>query len=152
MHPGSFADTKSRNEVWSAVETWSSYIRSGDVGQYRDCYSDRLTRFYNHTNVSSDEAEQMILGQMKKYSIRELTVSNPSFQDVGEGSLQVDYDKEYRFSGAGVRVNQGKVKASQVLKRAEAGTWKITAEFDREICWSTQMRDPARQSPPGTCP
>jgi hypothetical protein len=142
---------KSRQEIWRTVQIWNSSILSGDVGLYKGCYADRLTRFYGHANVPIDEAVQMMIGEVQKYPIRELAVSNPSFQPVGDGGVQLDFDKEYRFSGSRVPLNQGKVKASLRFTRVDNGAWKITAEFDREICWSTLMRNPFMQSPPGTC-
>ena len=120
--------------------------------QFRERYADRLARFYNHADVPIADVVQMMLGEVQKYPIREFTLSDPSFQLVGRGGVQLDYDKEYRFSGPGVRLNQGKVKATLRFADTETGTWKITAEFDREICWSTLMRDPFMQSPPGTYP
>jgi hypothetical protein len=152
VHRGSVLDEQSREEVWKAVQTWIAHLRSGDVGGYRDSYADRLTQYYNHENVPSGNAVAMVVDQIQQYSKREVTVSNPTFEIVDEESVQVDFEKDYRFSGVGVRVNQGKVKSSLRLNRKAPGTWKITAEFDREICWSTQMRDPAMQVPPGTCP
>jgi hypothetical protein len=151
QRPVSEVGAKSRQEIWRTVQIWNSSILSGDVGLYKGCYADRLTRFYGHVNVPIDEAVQMMSGEVQKYPIRELAVSNPSFQPFGDGGVQLDYDKEYRFSGSTVRLNQGKVKASLRFTQVDDGAWKITAEFDREICWSTLMRNPFMQSPPGTC-
>ena len=148
--PVSDVGAKSREEVWRAIQDWNSSVLAGDVRRYRESYADRLTRFYGHADAPVEEAVQMMADEIRKYPVRELTVSNPSFQLASDG-VQVDYDKAYRFSGSGVRLNQGEVKATLRLTQTEAGTWKITAEFDREICWSTQMRDPAMQSPPGSC-
>ncbi|MCU1325220.1 MAG: hypothetical protein JWN34_590 [Bryobacterales bacterium] len=70
---------------------------------------------------------------------------------VGDDEVHMDYDKEYRFSGTGGPPNRGKVRASLRLRQNRAGSWMITADFDRKICWSSQMRDPLMQSPPGGC-
>ncbi len=147
---GSEVGTKSREDIWKALQNWKSSILLRDVGRYRESYAGRLTRFYGHADVPIAEVVQMMVDEIKEYPTRELTLSNPSFQRVNEG-VQVEYDKAFRFSGPGVKLNQGEVKATQRLRQTDAGTWIITAEFDREICWSTRMRDPLMQSPPGTC-
>ena len=146
------ADERFREEIWSAVQTWNSSIMVGDIGRFKGSYDNSLTRFYGQTNVSVDSAVKMITAEIKKYQVREVAISNPSFQRVGEDGVQVDYDKEYRFAGEGVQVNQGKVRASLRLRRTETSEWRITAEFDRETCRSTLMRDSALRSPPGMCP
>jgi hypothetical protein len=142
---------ESREGTWRAVQTWASSIRSGDSGLYRGFYADRLSRFYGHADVPADEPLQLMINEVQKYPTRELAVSNPSFQPIDKDVVQIDFDKSYRFSGPGVRLNQGHVKSSLRFTWSAVGTWKITAEFDRKICWSTLMRDPIMQSPPGTC-
>lgn len=151
LHAVSQVSAESRQEILRTVQVWNSSILSGNIGLYKGCYASRLTRFYGHANVPIDEAVQMLIAEVQKYPIRELVVSNPTFHQVVDGGIQLDYDKEYRFSGSRVRLNQGKVRASLRFTRVDDGTWKIAAEFDREICWSTLMRNPFMQSPPGTC-
>jgi hypothetical protein len=141
-----------REDIWRSVNAWNSSIQSGDVDAYRGFYAAQLTRFYRQANAPIDEVVHAMMDEVQKYPSRKLDVSNPSFQLVGERVVQLDYDKTYRFSGSKFRLNQGKVKASLRFAPTDSGVWKITAEFDREICWSTLMRDPHMQSPPGTCP
>jgi hypothetical protein len=148
--PPFIVDSKISSELWSEVQSWVAAARSGDLERYRNLYSDWLTRYYNRTNVTADEVIRTI-SKGQGYTEREITASNPSFQALDNQDIQVDYDKVYRFSGQNMRLNQGKVKATLRFRRSATG-WKITSEFDRETCWSTLMKDPFLQSPPGTCP
>jgi hypothetical protein len=143
------ADSEITSELWSEVQRWIASNRQGDLERYRTFYGDWLDRYYDRTNVPVDEVIR-IVGKGLGYTAREITASNPSFRALGNQDIQVDYDKAYRFSGPNLRLNQGKVKATLRFRRTGTG-WKITSEFDRETCWSTLMRDPFLQSPPGTC-
>ena len=149
---GTIVKVEDRDEIWRLVQAWSSSFQSGDVERFKDFYSEHITRFYNHANVPAAEAVQNWLTLGHKYSTRTISISNPVFRKIGEHEVEVNYDKEYYFAGSGVPLNQGKVQATLRLTDRGNGGWKITSEFDREICWSTLMHDPFMRTPPGTCP
>ncbi len=145
-------EATSHDELVHTLQSWVSSIRLGDHEAYRTHYANRLTRFYNRSDVPVDEVVQVMADEVRKYSIRDVNVSNLSFHAIGKDDIELNFDKTYRFSGPGVRPNAGGVRSTLRFTRAEEGVWQITAEFDREICWSTLMRDPYLQSPPGRCP
>lgn len=143
-------DGNQRDQIWQTILTWAHSIEIADLDQSRIFYADQLEQYYGKSNVSASEVVQTIASKVRTYTTLKFRASNPSFRQLAPNLVQVDYDKLYEFTAPNARPNEGYTKSSLRLVRL-GDNWDIVAEFDRQVCWSTLMRDPALQSPPGTC-
>lgn len=143
-------DAGQRDQIWQTIQAWAHSIEIADLDQFRTFYADQLEQYYGKANVALSDVVQTMAPKVRNYTTLKLRASNPSFRQVAPNLAQVDYDKQYEFTGPNARPNEGETKSSLRLV-STGGKWSIVAEFDRQICWSTLMHNPALQSPPGRC-
>jgi hypothetical protein len=143
-------DADQHDQVWQNLQAWAHSIETSDIDQFRTFYADQLENYYGKLNVPAGEVAQLMASKIRSYTTLNLHVSNPLFKQIAPNLVQVDYDKQYEFTGPDAPPNDGETKSSLRLARM-GDKWYIVAEFDRQVCWSTLMRNPSMQSPPGTC-
>jgi pimeloyl-ACP methyl ester carboxylesterase len=127
------ASSSVRDKIWGLTGLWRDALMQGNLLRLRYLYAPHLETYFNRGNVPAEDALSSIQNLVTSYSVRQITLTEPTFRVNTQGDVDETFCKRYHFTGSAVAPEDGAVRSYMHFRVIE-GKWYLTGICDQGLC------------------